>query len=207
MRTTSFADNSVPMNITKTFYVKNRDQWRAWLKKYHATAKEIWLIYYNKQSGKQRIPYNDAVEEALCFRWIDSTVKKVDKNRFAQRFTPRKQMSQWSAMNKERVRRLIKQGKMTPAGLAVFDENAGALTRNRTTESGKRSRLVIPPDILRALKRDKTIWKNFERFPESYKRIRIGWIEGARTRPEIFKQRLQYFLKMTAQNKKYGMVQ
>ena len=106
------------MNITKTLYVKDRKQWRSWLEKYHESEKEVRLLYYKKHTGKPRIPYNGTVEEALCYGWIDSTVKKTDEDRFAQRFTPRKAGSPWSEMNKERVRRLMNQGKMTPAGLA-----------------------------------------------------------------------------------------
>lgn len=188
------------MEITKTLYVTTRNQWRAWLKKNHASRREIWLVYYRKDSGKPRIPYNDAVEEALCFGWIDSILKKIDRDRFAQRFTPRKPGSQWSAMNKERVRRLVKQGKMTAAGMSA----AGNSGPSRNARAGP---LVIPRDILKALKNDRTTWNNFQRFPASYKRIRIGWIAGARKRPEILRQRLNYFLKMTAQNKRFGMVQ
>jgi uncharacterized protein YdeI (YjbR/CyaY-like superfamily) len=187
------------MKIGRTFYAKDRAQWRAWLKKNHATAKEIWLLYYNKASGKQRISYNDAVDEALCFGWIDSIVKKYDKDRAAQRFSPRKPKSNWSEMNQERVRRLIKQRKMTKAGLAVFDGKQG-LKRHKTRG------LIIPADILRALKKDKTTWKNFQKFPDSYKRIRVGWVNNSRKRPDFFRQRLRYFLKMTAQNKRFGMV-
>ena len=97
-------------------------------------------------------------------------------------------------MNKERLRRLIEQGKVTKAGLVAAEGVAG-------------KKLEIAPDILRRLKRDETTWKNFRAFPASYKRIRIGWIEGARNRPEVFEQRLKYFLKMTSQNKRYGLVQ
>lgn len=105
-------------NITKTLYVKNRNEWRKWLEKHHNKEPEIWLIYYRKATGKPSIPYNDAVEEALCFGWIDSLEKGIDEERFAQRFTPRKTNSPWSQTNKERVQRLIKLGKMTSAGLA-----------------------------------------------------------------------------------------
>jgi uncharacterized protein YdeI (YjbR/CyaY-like superfamily) len=193
------------MIITKTLYVKNRDQWRAWLQKHHATKREIWLIYYKKDSGRQRIPYNDAVEEALCFGWIDSTLKAIDKEKFAQRFSPRNPRSVWSAMNKERVRRLFKQRKMTPAGLAKLDPHFRSSLK--TSKGKAKEKLFIPPDILEALKQDKKVWKNFRKFPESYKRIRIGWVDASRHRREFFKKRLQYFLKMTAQNKRYGMVQ
>lgn len=190
------------MQITKTLYVTDRDQWRAWLETHHADEKDIWLIYYKKQSGKPRIPYNDAVEEALCFGWIDSTVKGIDENRFAQRFSPRKKGSNWSEMNKERVRRLIKEGRMTPVGLSKFEGNP-----DPSKLAGYGDDFQIAPDILEELKRDTKTWEVFEGFPEGYKRIRIGFIEMGRSRPEVFQQRLRYFIKMTSQGKKYGMVQ
>ena len=187
------------MKLGKTLYVTNRKQWRSWLTKNHNKEKEIWLIYYRKSSGKKRIPYNDAVEEALCYGWIDSIQKSIDEEKFAQRFSPRKPNSVLSQMNKERIHKLVKQKKMTAKGLNavkhVFDDSA------------KNSKCIIKADILRLLNEDKKTWENFQKFPESYKRIRIEWVEGARTRPEIFNKRLKYFLKMTAKNKKYGMMQ
>jgi uncharacterized protein YdeI (YjbR/CyaY-like superfamily) len=182
------------MEIGKTLKVVERGQWRAWLQEHHASEREIWLVYYNKASGKPRIPYNDAVEEALCFGWIDSIVKKVDAERAAQRFSPRRPKSSLSETNRERIRRLIEQGLMTEAGL-----EAVATLMYEPFE--------IEPDVLTALKADARTWQNFEAFPESYKRIRIGWIQAARARADIFEQRLSYFLKMTAQNKRFGMVQ
>jgi uncharacterized protein YdeI (YjbR/CyaY-like superfamily) len=192
------------MEITKTLYVKNRNQWRAWLQKHHEKEKEIWLVYYKVNSSKPRIPYNDAVEESLCFGWIDSIVKKIDDEKFCQRFTPRKNGSNWSETNKERVRRLIKQGKMTPAGMAKLGDEFMSRKSNNKVKS---NRLTIPSDILEALKQDEQRWKYFARFPLTYKRIRISWIDAARHRPDIFQQRLRYFLKMTSKNKRYGMVQ
>jgi uncharacterized protein YdeI (YjbR/CyaY-like superfamily) len=192
------------MNLGKTLYARSRTQWRSWLARHHARAEEIWLVYPKAHSGKPRIPYNDAVEEALCYGWIDSTVKTVDADHYAQRFTPRKAGSKWSEMNKERLRRLIRQGRVTRHGLA----KAPAEFREAGSERKPRGagRLVLAPDVRRALQRDRTTWENFGKFPESYRRIRIGWIEGARRRPQIFQRRLGYFLKMTAQNKMFGMV-
>lgn len=187
------------MQIGKTLYVSSRKAWRSWLRQHHATAKEIWLIYYKKQSSKPRIPYNDAVEEALCFGWIDSITKPIDTEKYAQRFSPRKPKAQWSPMNIERLRRLIRQRQVTKAGLAVAVSALETIRRHQ-------KKFTIPPDILKELKKDKVIWKNFSHFPASYKRIRIGWIDGSRRRPEFFRQRLNYFLKMTAQNKRFGMV-
>ena len=182
------------MKLGNTFYVTNRKAWRAWLAKNHASEKEIWLIYYKKHSGKPRIPYNDAVEEALCYGWIDSIIKRVDDDRTAQRFSPRRPKSFLSETNRERVRRLIKAKKMTRFGLEKI-------------KTQLEEEYVHAKDILAALKKDAKTWKNFQAFPESYQRIRVGWIDAARHRPEIFQQRLRYFLNMTAQNKKFGMVQ
>ena len=188
------------MKLGKTLYVTNRQDWRKWLAKHHKTEPEIWLLYYKIDSGKPRIPYNDAVEEALCYGWIDSTVKGIDKHSFAQRFSPRRSTSILSETNKERIRRLIAEGKMTQAGLDaiahVFDQ------KKDTTK-----RFVIPPDILRSLKADKETWANFQKFPSSYQRIRVAWIDDSRVRPDEFAKRLRYFLKMTKQNKRFGMVQ
>ena len=100
------------MNVTKTLYVTSREDWREWLKKHYKTEKEIWLVYYRKQTGKPRIPYNDAVEEALCFGWIDSILKNLDQERFAQRFSPRNLKRGYSQTNQERLRKLVEQGKV-----------------------------------------------------------------------------------------------
>jgi uncharacterized protein YdeI (YjbR/CyaY-like superfamily) len=181
------------MEIGKTLYVKDRAKWRSWLAKNHDKESEIWLITYKKHTGKLSLPYNDAVEEALCYGWIDSIVKRVDDDRTAQRYTPRRPKSQLSETNKERIRRLIDEGKMTEAGLATIKDKLD-------------EKVEVAPDIARALKKDPEVWRNFRAFPESYRRIRIGWIEGARKRPDVFKTRLNYFIKMTAMNKMYGQV-
>jgi uncharacterized protein YdeI (YjbR/CyaY-like superfamily) len=179
------------MNIGKTLYVTNRKEWRQWLLKNHDKESEIWLLFYRKASGKKRIPYDEAVEEALCFGWIDSIVKKVDEDSFAQRFSVRKPKSNWSTLNLERMKKLIKANLMAPAGLKYYP--------GETT-------FTIPKDILKELKKDKETWENFQKFNDSYQIIRIGFIEGARSRPEEFKKRLNYFLKKTKENKKFGMV-
>jgi uncharacterized protein YdeI (YjbR/CyaY-like superfamily) len=181
------------MEIGETVDPKTRGAWRAWLRRHHASKREVWLVLYTKASGKQSVLYNDAVEEALCFGWIDSVVKKLGADTRAQRFTPRRRGSPLSEMNKERVRRLIEQRRMTKAGL----DAAGGLDEA----------FRVPADILRALKKDPETWRNFQRFPESYKRIRVGWIDNSRNRPDFFERRLRYFLRMTKQNKRFGMVQ
>jgi uncharacterized protein YdeI (YjbR/CyaY-like superfamily) len=179
------------MEITKTLHVTNRKDWRKWLREHYKTEKEIWLIYYKKATGKPRIEYNDAVEEALCFGWIDSTLKSMDEGRNAQRFSPRKPKSNYSPANKERLRQLLKQRKV----IKEVRETLGNLAVEK---------FEISKDILEALKANQEAWKHFQAFSDAYKRIRIGFIEGARKRPEEFKKRLRYFIKMTEKNKQYG---
>ena len=179
------------MNVTQTLYVTNPKDWRKWLKKNYKTKKEIWLVYYKKDSGKPRIEYNDAVEEALCFGWIDSTVRKLDEERFAQKFSPRNPKSGYSQANKERLRKLVAQKKVTKN---VLESLGDMLTE----------KFEIPADILKAIKADKIAWENFQKFSDSYVRIRIAFIDGARNRPEEFQKRLKYFIKMTEKNKMFG---
>jgi hypothetical protein len=172
-------------------YTSHRKEWRAWLSRHYKSAKEVWLVYYKKSTGKARISYNDAVEEALCFGWIDSTVRRLDDRRFAQRFSPRKPGSKYSAANKERLRRLVASGKVRKDVLATLDELEAEPVQ-------------IAPDILLEIKANRLAWKHFQRFSESYKRIRIGFIEGARHRPAEFRKRLAYFIKMTESDRQFG---
>lgn len=179
------------MEISNTFYTADRAQWRQWLEENYQTAPEIWLVYPLKHSGLPRIPYNDAVEEALCFGWIDSTNKKLDDGRNAQRFTPRKPRSGYSQTNIERLRRLVDQGKVQPEIVASL----GDLLEQP---------FKIPADIEAALRANQTAWENFQRYSPSYQRIRIAYVDSGRRRPGEFEKRLNHLLKMTEQNKQFG---
>jgi uncharacterized protein YdeI (YjbR/CyaY-like superfamily) len=188
------------MDIGNILEVANSKDWRAWLAKHHQTETEIWLVFYKKGSGKPRISYNQAVMEALSYGWIDSTVKYLDSERFVQRFSKRKKTSGLSQMNKERIRTLIRQKKMTKAGLAavahVFDP-----------EKDNAEAFIIPPDILQALQENKQAWTNFQQFPEAYKRIRVAYIASRkRHSQEQFQTSLKHFVQMTARNKRIGFV-
>lgn len=193
------------MKLGKTFYAADRKQWRAWLARNHQTEPEIWLIYYKKNSRKPRIPYNDAVEEALCYGWIDSTTHPRDDRSFMQRFSPRRKNSKLSEMNKERVRRLIKAKRMTRFGLESIRHHMDHGVKN-SKQVPMLKIFTMPEDILNKLKAHPVAWINFQKFPGSYKRIRIVWIDGSRNRPDFFSKRLQYFIKMTEKNKMFGMV-
>lgn len=183
------------MDLGETLEVSDRSQWRAWLRKHHRSAPEIWLVFQARAAGKSGISYNDAVDEALCFGWIDSIVKKTGPTSRAQRFTPRRPGSALSEMNKVRVRRLLEQKRMTKAGLAAID----------TTVLDEP--FAIADDILLALRADDDTWRNWQAFPESYRRIRAGFVEAARNRPAMFESRLAHLLKMTKANRRFGMVQ
>jgi uncharacterized protein YdeI (YjbR/CyaY-like superfamily) len=180
------------VEISKTLYVTDRDDWRRWLSGNYRSEGEIWLVYYRKETGKPRIPYKDAVEEALCFGWIDSQTKKIDEERFAQRFTPRNPGSSHSQTNKERLRKLLAQGMVMP-------EVAAGLGDELDPE-----RFVFPPDIMAELKSRPKAWENFQGHSGPYQRIRIAFIDGARSRPGEFEKRLRYFLDMTEQGKQFG---
>jgi len=172
-------------------YVTNGREWRDWLKRHYKSEKEVWLVYYKKHTGEPRIPYNDAVEEALCFGWIDSTVKSVDEDRYAQRFSLRNPKSPYSQANKERLRWLVKQGKVVDGVLATL----GSLVEDQ---------FETPPDILKAIKANKEAWKNFQSFSQPYIRIRIAFIDAARNRPQEFAKRLGYFIEMAEKNRQFG---
>lgn len=179
------------MEITQILYITDRKDWRNWLKKHHKTEPEIWLIYPKKATGKPRIEYNDAVEEALCFGWIDSIVKKFDEESTVQRFSPRKPKAKYSQANIERLRALTEQKR-------VIKEVA------ETLDDVLNEEFIIPLDILKAIKTKKEAWKNFQNFSDSYIRIRVAFIDGARKRPEEFQKRLRHFIEMTEKNKIFG---
>ncbi|MBI4976736.1 MAG: YdeI/OmpD-associated family protein [Spirochaetes bacterium] len=169
----------------------SRREWRAWLRKNFKKADEVWLIYYKKETGKPRIAYNDAVEEALCFGWIDSTVRSVDDGRFAQRFTPRRPHSTYSQSNKVRLRSLILRKKVHRDVLAALGDI-------------QNDSFVIPRDIQNAIQANKRAWKNFKRLSSNYKEIRIAYIDGARKRPKEFAKRLKNFIAMTEAGRVIG---
>ncbi|MFV2045625.1 MAG: YdeI family protein [Anaerolineales bacterium] len=180
-----------PIPESKLLHVTDRKKWRAWLKKNYKSKDEIWLVYAKKHTGEPRISYNDAVEEALCFGWIDSIVKTIDDHRFTQRFSVRKSKSSYSQPNRERLRALVVQGKVMPDVL----ESLPDLSEDD---------FKIAPDILEAIKANKQAWKNFQGFSDPYIRIRVSYIEAGRERSEIFEKRLANFISKTEKNKIFG---
>ncbi len=177
------------MEITNTIKPKNRTVWREWLGKYHSTLTEIWLLF-DDRSEEPTVKYLDAVEEAICFGWIDGIQKRLSTYELAQRFTPRKKRSNWTELNKERARRLIQLKLMTEAGRATLPDLNGEFS--------------VAEDIIDVLRAKPAALSNFLAFPDLYRRIRIGYIEEMRKNPDEFERRLQNFVIKTADNKMFG---
>lgn len=190
------------MQISKKLYVTCRDDWRMWLGKNYDVEKGVWLVFYKKHTGKPRISYDDVVEEALCFGWIDSTVKRIDDEKFMRKFTPRKGRSKWSTINRKRARKMMKEGKMTEAGLAKIREAKDNGEWFRTGSPQKE--LVVPPDLQKALMVNKKARDFFNSLANTYRRHFVGWIAGAK-RKGTRERRLNEAIKLLEQNQKLGM--
>jgi len=184
-------------NEPQRFEASNRAEWRAWLEKNHTLASSVWLVYYKKHTGKASISYNDAVEEALCFGWIDSRPNTLDQDRYMQLFSPRKARSPWSKLNKQRVEKLIEQGFMTPAGLKVVEASKqdGSWNSYDAIEA-----LALPPDFQQALAANEEASKNFAAFSNSSKKQLLWHIESAK-RPETRSKRIEKIVLAAQQNK------
>lgn len=170
----------MPTKPPNSTHPKSRAAWRKWLEKNHTRKEGIWLISYKKATGKPRVDYEESVEEALCFGWVDSKGNKLDEERSMLWFAPRKKGSGWSRPNKERVERLIKAGLMAPAGLAKVEaaKKDGSWNALDAVEA-----LEIPPDLAKAFSKNKTAKKFFDAFPRSVKRAILEWISNAK-KPE-----------------------
>lgn len=192
-------DGSRTSSTEERLYVVERKDWRAWLRANHRSKVEIWLVYFRKDSGKPRISYNDAVEEALCWGWIDSVVHPIDAESYSQRFSPRRPTSMLSALNLERIRVLVERGQMTKAGLRALEH----VYDPETDDPDDRS---IPPDIEAALRAEPDAWRYFTAFPAPYQRIRVAFVDGSRQEPEVFAKRLANLVKRSARNERFGFV-
>lgn len=194
----------MPAPEYKTTHPKNRQQWRQWLEKNHSGSPGIWMIYYKKETGKPRVNYDEAVEEALCFGWIDSLPRKLDAERTMLKFTPRKSKSVWSQLNKKRIEKLIKENKMTAAGYAVIElakKNGSWDTLTATDTAAENNH--IPADLEKLLLKNKKAKDNFQNFSVSIRKQFLYWIDSAK-RPETRLARIQQTVLMSASNKKPG---
>jgi uncharacterized protein YdeI (YjbR/CyaY-like superfamily) len=186
----------------KQLYVINRDEWRDWLSANHATEVGIWLIFYKKKSSMPTIMYEAAVEEAICFGWIDSIIKKIDTVRYARKFTPRSDKSNWSPLNKKRANKMIREGRMTEVGLAKI--KAAKKTGLWDKDSRPQISLDIPPEFAKALACNQKAKDNFDKLAPSYRKYYIAWISVAKM-PETQKRRIDESIALLEQGKRLGL--
>lgn len=165
-------------------------EWRTWLERNHDRRRAIWLIYYKKASGKRSVTYSEALDEGLCFGWIDSIVQRVDAERYMQKWTPRKAGSVWSAANKARVARLAAAGRMAAAGLAKVEaaRGDGSWDKLNTVEGLVRT-AAVPKDLQTALAEDPAVLEKFERLAPSRRKLWTWWVISAK-RPETRARRI-----------------
>jgi uncharacterized protein YdeI (YjbR/CyaY-like superfamily) len=187
----------------KALYFKNSHEWRHWLSQNHDKEKEAWPVFYKKHSGKTGISYDEALEEALCFGWIDGKMQSFDEEKFVIRFSPRKGSSIWSRANKEKAELLITRGRMTDAGLARIEE-AKKKGLWESAYSGK-TREEIPADLEAALSANQIAWNNFHDLANTYHNMFIRWLNSART-DDTRRQRTAEIVKRAELNQKvrYG---
>ena len=185
----------------KTVFCKNREEWRAWLEQNHASEKDIWLIYYKKHTKKETVFYSEAVDEALCFGWIDSIAKSIDDETYMQRYSPRKAKSVWSLVNKNKVKRLRAENKMTPAGMKAV---------KMAKENGQwdkayslKVKVEMPLELEQALKSNPLAFENFYKFSPTNQQHYIRWVVEAK-RAETTQRRIAAVVSRSEQNLKHG---
>ena len=190
------------MEETEPQFMQTRGQWRKWLEANYEKEKEVWLVHYKKHTGVPCIQLEEAVEEALCFGWIDSKLKSVNEDHYIHKYSPRNEKSVWSKMNKDRAQRRIKEGKMTATGMrliAIAKKN-GRWSAAYTSKKKQR----LPHDLKEALLKNGDAWANFQGFANTYQNMYIGWVEAAK-RAETRKKRIEDVVKRSQQNVKPGV--
>jgi uncharacterized protein YdeI (YjbR/CyaY-like superfamily) len=184
---------------------KTAAAWRAWLERNHDRGKELWLVYYKKGTGKKSVTYEEALNEALCFGWIDSTVNKLDHERYRQKWTPRNIDSIWSSSNKARVKKLMAGGRMAAPGLAKIEAAKRNGSWNKLNDIDRIGRTAeIPDDLRAALATDPVANEKWERLAPSHKKLWAWWILSAK-KPETRTRRIGETLKRVAAGRRPGM--
>ena len=158
----------------KTFDARTLARWRAWLDANHASASEIWLVFHKPHTGTPSVGYMDALDEALCYGWIDSLIKRIDEDRYARKFTPRKPVSKWSAVNRKRYAALAKAGRLAPAGKARSPESGSRYDAKPSVPD------KIPASIAKALKASPAAWTFYQTLTPREQRMYFGWIHLAK---------------------------
>jgi uncharacterized protein YdeI (YjbR/CyaY-like superfamily) len=188
----------MPAKATRTIDIPSRQAWRAWLERNHASAAEIWLVFHKHHTGTLAVEYEAAVEEALCFGWVDSLVRRLDEDRFARKFTPRRTDSVWSESNRRRYAEVEARGLLAPSGLARPP------TGRVPTPPARRTFAKVPPYIARAFKTEPRAWATFGRLTQEQRRKYLGWIDAAK-REETKTRRLAEAVRLLARGEKLGL--
>ena len=186
----------------KLVYFKSGAEFRKWLVKNHESAKELFVAFYKKDSGKKGITYKEAVDQALCFGWIDGVINKVDDLSYSHRFSPRKSSSIWSVINTKRAEELIDIGQMHPAGLKAFNERDKKKTKLYSFENKPQE---LEPSFLKLFKANTQAWNFFQLQPPGYKKVSIHWVTSAK-REETKLKRLNTLIEDSANHKRLKIV-
>ena len=186
----------------RVVFFKSAGEFRRWLETNHASAAEIFIGFYRKDSGRTGITYQEALDEALCFGWIDGVRKKVDDSSYTNRFSPRRMKSIWSTVNTRRVKQLIEEGRVTPAGLKAFQERDAARSQRYSYE---RERGELDPELLRRFRSNPGAWRFFEAQSPSYRRMMTWWILSAR-KDETRCRRLDALIADSAAGRRLGLL-
>lgn len=186
-----------------TLELKHISDWRKWLSENHNRVDEIWLVYYKKHTGIYSISYQDSLDEALCFGWVDSLIKRIDDDRYARKFTPRRDDSNWSLVNKSRVGELIAEGRMTEPGMAKVEaaKQSGSWEKPVTKPEMD---FEIPPEFEQALAENLEAVRFFETLAPTYRKHYIGWIATAK-RPETRAKRIAEAIQLLSEGKQLGL--
>lgn len=188
--------------VSEAVFFKSAAAWRAWLSKNHAKATEIMLGLVKVDSGLTGIGYRDALDEALCYGWIDGVRKTIDDKRWMIRFTPRKPKSYWSAVNRKRVEELIAEGRMAEPGLAVYERRDRGANAFYSFENNE---IALTPEQQKLFKSNRMAWRNFNAMPPSYRRPAIWWVTSAK-RPETRERRLSTLIADSAENRRIKLL-
>jgi uncharacterized protein YdeI (YjbR/CyaY-like superfamily) len=183
-------------------FFANAEEWRDWLEQNHSDSSEVWVGMYKKASGRPSMNWSDAVDQALCFGWIDGIRRSVDEISYANRFTPRRPGSNWSAVNIEKVRKLKKQGLMRPAGLAAFEKR---LDDRSVVYSYERANATLGKAFEKKFRSNKKAWRFWESQPPGYRRIATWWVISAK-REETRERRLATLIEDSAEGRRIGLV-
>lgn len=178
--------------------IRTRPQWRKWLKAHHASSGGVWLVFHKEHTGVQAIPYEDSVLEALCFGWIDSLIKRLDNDRYARKFTPRKPTSKWSDLNRRRWAKLDAAGLLEPAGRAAAPTDSNSYAPRPAIDE-------LPSYIAKAFKTNPKAWRFFQQLAPTYRHHFVLWIHTAK-RAETREKRIREAIGLLAAGKKLSVM-